>query len=266
MSELNIVLSPHFDDAVLSLGGFLARNGTQSVVMTFCGGRPSKPVLKPWDKDSGFIDSDNAMNSRIAENERSLKYLGVPEKQVINYPFLDSQYQSIFQHATNSQFSGMEAAIAKLLERYASTETFFYAPGLEEHRDHKNVKLAFLNSLKTQSNHKHSYYLYQDLPYADDFLNLNKASDRTVTRSGLDALRNKILHGYGAMDEVIELDQDSIEKKVVAVEMYKSQIAPLRTFSGIDMGLVVKNFAANQAKALNISAPYCEVVYKLSEY
>lgn len=262
MSKLNIILSPHFDDAALSLGGFLAQKGSESLVATFCAGRPDKAVSKPWDSQSGFRDSDEAMDSRTEENRISLAYLHVPEQNVLNYDCLDSQYQSLLSLATNREYKKIKGFILKLFNQYAGTATAFFAPGMEKHRDHQNVKLAFLECVQEQKKENFTFYLYQDVPYADDFLN-NRSLERVITMSGLERLQTLIAGTLAVEQVIISLSEIDIEKKIEAVKMYKSQIAPLKDFSNVDMPSVVKNFAANQAKALGATTPYCEVVYKL---
>ncbi len=264
MLKRSIILSPHFDDAVLSLGGLLTQSASHSKVVTFCAGKPEKPVLKAWDRDSGFVDSNDAMYSRTEENRQSLACLGIPEQNIVNYAYLDSQYQTRLQLATDNQFDAIKAEVAQLIESHATDEVAFYAPGLEKHRDHKNVKLAFLNSIRENRNLKHSFYLYQDLPYADDLINQGRTGNRVVNRGGLEVLRNTILRDLHGEEEIIELSENEITRKIVAIEMYKSQVKPLKEFSGIDMVRVAKDFAANQARALCIPAPYCEVVYKIT--
>ncbi len=84
-----LVLSPHFDDAVLGCGAFLAgRPGT--LVMTVCAGLPPEGMpLTDWDRRCGFSDAREAMLARGEENRRALEQLGAASLQL---DLLDSQY------------------------------------------------------------------------------------------------------------------------------------------------------------------------------
>lgn len=87
-----LVIVPHFDDAVLSLGDHLnlwAR--TESVhVATAFGGVPRKPVSTTFDQGSGFADSTQARNARWLENQEALHQLGV--YSISAGDFRDAQY------------------------------------------------------------------------------------------------------------------------------------------------------------------------------
>src|SRR5580658_10141715 len=70
-----LVLSPHYDDAVLSCGAWLSSH-PGSVVATVCTGRPG-PGIGPhqWDGTSGFPSGDAAAMVRQGEDAAALAVL-----------------------------------------------------------------------------------------------------------------------------------------------------------------------------------------------
>lgn len=84
-----VVLSPHFDDAVLACGAFLAgRPG--ATVLTVCAGLPPPEMPAPdWDRRCGFHSARQAVLARIDENRQALGLLRAVGRQLA---MLDSQY------------------------------------------------------------------------------------------------------------------------------------------------------------------------------
>jgi LmbE family N-acetylglucosaminyl deacetylase len=87
-----LVISPHFDDAVLSCGHWLHRHpGT--VVVTVCSGSPGPgvPASSGWDALAGFQNADEAVDARRAEDIAALTTLGA-EQRLLGY--VDAPYRS----------------------------------------------------------------------------------------------------------------------------------------------------------------------------
>lgn len=85
-----LLISPHFDDAVLSAGQFMADRPDCEVVTVFAG-LPDDPdnVSTPYDEKCGFENARDAVGTRVRENDHALALL---EATVINLEFPDSQY------------------------------------------------------------------------------------------------------------------------------------------------------------------------------
>ena len=68
-----VVVSPHFDDAVLSLGALIAQSfqaGVKLEVLTVFGGDPtSEAAANPWDRASGFRTEGQAAIARREEDQ-----------------------------------------------------------------------------------------------------------------------------------------------------------------------------------------------------
>lgn len=75
------VVSPHLDDAVLSLGGAMAawaRAGADVTLLTVLGCDPTSVVLtRGWDRRAGFATEGEAARARREEDRRACAILGV---------------------------------------------------------------------------------------------------------------------------------------------------------------------------------------------
>ena len=89
MGRDTVILSPHFDDAVLSCWHVLASAGEVLVVNVFAG-EPPAGALGWWDRLAGASDSATAVRTRIEEDRQALALAG---RTAVNLPFLDSQYR-----------------------------------------------------------------------------------------------------------------------------------------------------------------------------
>jgi LmbE family N-acetylglucosaminyl deacetylase len=88
---MNLIISPHLDDAVLSCGQMIADNSDCTVVTVFAG-IPPHDQLTPYDEHSAFKSSRDAVIARRAEDIRAMRVL---EADYIHLDHLDSQYQPL---------------------------------------------------------------------------------------------------------------------------------------------------------------------------
>ena len=88
-----VVVSPHLDDAVLSLGAALSRavrHDAEVTVLTVLAGDPASTVPAGWwDAQSGFRTAGDAATARRQEDARACSILGVAPRWL---PFADEQY------------------------------------------------------------------------------------------------------------------------------------------------------------------------------
>jgi LmbE family N-acetylglucosaminyl deacetylase len=84
-----LVLSPHWDDAVLDCWGLLTSAGELNVVNVFAAG-PAPGRLTVWDATTGAEDSAERARERLAEDAGALALAG---RKPLNLPFLDAQYR-----------------------------------------------------------------------------------------------------------------------------------------------------------------------------
>jgi len=120
-----LLLSPHWDDAVLDCWSLLAAEHELNVVNVFAG-VPAPGRLTLWDATTGASDSAERARERIAEDAIALARAG---RQPLGLPFLDSQYRRPPQPA----LAQIDAAIA---ERVASASQVFVPAGIGSHPDH----------------------------------------------------------------------------------------------------------------------------------
>jgi LmbE family N-acetylglucosaminyl deacetylase len=270
---MNIILSPHFDDAVLSLGGLMSKEGSDTLVATFFAGTPQMPLVRKWDTKCGFTDSTQAMHVRDEENRRSLNSFGVTDGRIRNYAHIDAQYRLV-KGASVPPEPELDAAIEKeitaLLQEFATEPLKVFIPGFGMHDDHAVVRRAALATLRVLTLRDNSLFLLsQELPYAMKIL--GKEPPRTlwdfITHKDPEPINYALLEraamqGVGAISKsIIPLTSADMEKKLAGVKFYSSQIAPI----GKNLLKTLERFSATQARDLSISAPYCEVVYTFTK-
>ncbi len=151
MSPDAVILSPHFDDAVLSCWHTLASADEVLVVNVFAG-EPAAGALGWWDELAGATDSAAAVRTRIEEDRQALALAG---RTAVNLPFLDSQYR---------QSDQAPGEILQALHGVLIKDARIYAPASlgDHHRDHTAVRAAAL-ALRAEGA---DVVLYADLPHA----------------------------------------------------------------------------------------------------
>ncbi|MEV0537730.1 PIG-L family deacetylase [Kitasatospora sp. NPDC050463] len=145
------VISPHYDDGVLSLGGLLAGLGARATLVTVFGGAPAGPrEPSAWDLRCGFADPARAARARALEDERACRLLGVAR---IALPLPDNPYEE--PGATLDELS------AFLGSGSVPGATVLVCAGIGN-EDHARVRAAVLHRRRTAA----ETLLYADLPYA----------------------------------------------------------------------------------------------------
>jgi LmbE family N-acetylglucosaminyl deacetylase len=224
MTPDTVILSPHFDDAVLSCWHVLAGAGEVQVVNVFAG-EPCAGTLGWWDRLAGASDSAAVVRERIAEDRRALALAG---RAAVNLPFLDGQYR---------QEGEAPGEIVKALRGVLPAGARIYAPaGLGDcHPDHLAVRSAAL-ALHGEGA---EVRLYADLPHAtlggwprwvleDSAPAANRNGERWAAQ-----LRSTGIAGEWTLGAARQLSADEHAEKLQAVLAYGSQLAPLRAAFGL---------------------------------
>lgn len=144
-----LIVSPHFDDAVLSAGQFMAER-PDCVVATIFGGFPenSENVVTPYDTKCGFKNAQDAVSVRRRENNAATALLRATK---IDFDFPDGQYG----------YHVSEEEITEVLQRLIDGQKYdgIYAPVGLGHPDHVKVSNAVL-ALQTDL----PIVLWEDIP------------------------------------------------------------------------------------------------------
>ena len=164
-----VVLSPHFDDAVLSCGGWLARHAGTTVV-TVCSGRPGPgvPADPACDALVPFDDADRAAEARCAEDRAALEQL---DAEQVLLGFLDGAYKDRTgrAHEDRGVVGTFEEAlvdrVGRLLDERMPDRCLFPLGLL--HPDHVVTRRAAVSALGTRPHIRALAYL--DLPYGIAF-------------------------------------------------------------------------------------------------
>jgi GlcNAc-PI de-N-acetylase len=227
MSPDTVILSPHFDDAVLSCWDLLAGEGEVLVVNVFAGAPPAG-TLGWWDRFAGATDSAATVRMRIEEDRRALALAG---RAAVNLAFLDSQYRDR-DHAPGE--------IVEALREVLPAGVRIYAPASlgDHHRDHTAVRAAAL-ALHAEGA---EVVLYADLPHAtvDGWprwvLADSSSSSAADSSSGADPVGARWAGQLESTGIPVErmvaaarrLSSEDHAKKLEAVLAYGSQVAPLQ--------------------------------------
>jgi LmbE family N-acetylglucosaminyl deacetylase len=218
-----IILSPHFDDAVLSCWHVLASAGEVLVVNVFAG-EPPAGTHGWWDSLAGATDSAAAVRTRVEEDRRALALAG---RTAVNLPFLDNQYRQSDQEAEEivDALRGVLVAGARI-----------YAPASlgDRHPDHTAVRAAALALHAEGAN----VALYADLPHATvegwprwvldgSSSDVDPANERWATQ-----LETTGIPVERMMAAAHRLPAEDHAGKLEAVLTYASQVAPLQEVFG----------------------------------
>lgn len=226
MDPETVILSPHFDDAVLSCWDLLVSEDEVLVVNVFAG-EPPAGALGWWDRLAGASDSGAAVRARIEEDRRALALAG---RAAVNLPFLDSQYREPDQ---------APGEIVEALRGVLAAGARIYAPASlgDSHRDHTAVRAAAL-ALHAEGA---DVALYADLPHAtvdgwprwvlDGDRGLSVGADPAGERwaTQLEATGIPVARMAHAARRLARKDHAG---KLAAVLTYASQIAPLQRSFG----------------------------------
>lgn len=239
-SYAHIVLSPHLDDAALSLGGTIARlsaAGEPVLVVNICCGSP--PIGAPISSFAAYqharwqLPADEAVDLRKAEDAAALARLGADSLQL---ELLDAIYRMPSAYIDDATLFGPIAPDDPLVELVrpsleaiiaASPAARVYAPlGVGNHVDHQAVYWV-----ATELAAGAPVLYYEDFPY--------------VAREGALAARLAD-HALQRLVPVVMPIDETLERKIAAVAAYESQLSTLFGDGG-RMADVVAGYAASVA-------------------
>ena len=223
------VLSPHLDDAVLSLWHVLTASARDVVVVNVFAGVPDAEGELGgdswWDRLTGAEDSARRMHERRAEDREALALAGAT---AIDLDLIEGQYRREPQPL---------GPVVAHLARAVSEGTRLLAPAaLDGHRSHRVVRAA---ALALRESGDRPVTLYADVPHAARY-----GWPRWVTGAPPhphlrpEALWRRHMEGTGIDLDDLEpaihrLDDGSYDRKRAAVRAYHSQLAALEAEFGV---------------------------------
>jgi LmbE family N-acetylglucosaminyl deacetylase len=119
-----LVVSPHFDDVVLSCLALIDRGAPVTILQVFSGA-PQPPVAADWDARSGFADSTAALVARRAEEAAAFAGTGHDFRSV---GLIDAQYVDI--GPTGERPAADRQAIAEAIIEWIDEQTADAASGV----------------------------------------------------------------------------------------------------------------------------------------
>lgn len=163
MDRVCNVVSPHLDDATLSMSLFLAANPGCRVITVFAGGPASVRPLTAWDKAARYFpEGADVAAVRRGEDISASAMLGATSHHL---RFWDRQYRNGAYGYDGEPEDELPAIIAEeLLARAAERpgQAWVFPLGLG-HPDHRAAADAGLLFARRQPG---EVYVYEDLPYA----------------------------------------------------------------------------------------------------
>lgn len=210
-----VVVSPHFDDAVLSCGDYLAERPGATVLTVFAGAPETELPLTHYDAQCGFKSAPEAMGARLRENLRACVVL---ECSPLDLDFVDIQYGG--KRATANEISeAVEGAVRAITgyESFVSDEddppTLLIPLGLV-HEDHA---LAAHGAYLAARRLRCATYAYEDIPYR-------------VQSPGAAVSAVELIRGRGLRPALLEPPRATAHSRALkraAVHCYRSQLGGL---------------------------------------
>jgi LmbE family N-acetylglucosaminyl deacetylase len=199
-----VVVSPHCDDALLSLGAVLAgrrpADGTTTVLTVLAGAPRSSAPAGDWDRRSGFATAAAATRARRAEDTRACGRLNATP---VHLDGTDEQYEDVLD----------DDALWRAAEPFLSSADEVLLPGFPlRHLDHRRVTSLVLQRLEPAQ----SVRLYIEEPYA------------TWVRASLSPPADP--WGGAAVWGTVPTARRHLARWMLAIPCYRSQLRPLGSY------------------------------------
>lgn len=236
-----IYISPHLDDAVLSLGGLIweqARTGLDVSIWTICAGDP------PGSNLSSFAVSiqerwklgGNAVEHRREEDIHSCSILGadyfhfdIPDciyrVSPITGDFLYTTEDDLWSSIHPDECNLAIELERRLEEKFPINANIVCPLGIGDHIDHKITVEAVTGAFRNKSRGKNlKIYYYKDFPYVvakkvESDLNPSKSRLITISPGGINAWQEAI----AAHRSQISTFWNSLEEMETDIQDYYSQ-------------------------------------------
>jgi LmbE family N-acetylglucosaminyl deacetylase len=213
-----VALSPHFDDALLSVGGLLAAADAPVTVVTVHGGAPPGGAASEWDRLCGFATGAEAARARALEDRRACGVIGA-EPVHLAYP------DGIYGAPPSLD------ALTEAIEGLVTEDALVLVPAAVcRHADHHRVRDAALAALARLDA---DVWLYADQPYAGRSRHWGGPGAETLADDVWRDRMTPAVTRYGLAEaRTVRLTVRDWAVKHRAVLAYASQLVPLATYAG----------------------------------
>lgn len=249
-----IVLSPHFDDGILSVGGIISDfRGPKYIVTFFSTPTTTLQYLTPWDKMSGFDESYDARDARLEENDLAAQIVGT---KVIDENYTDRQYGERTASTSFLIQNDIAKDVEQIINSMGSTSVIVLGPSYfgdkVTHPDHLLVSKALALIVRNKKYQNVHFYFYEDLPYVYKRFTNGKIE--------LDKVLTNFYPGLKIKKKEVYISQKSFNLKILGIKSYTSQ---MKAFRFLKENLVenIINFDRKRCSKVLISNP-CEVIYE----
>src|SRR5271166_3491673 len=212
------ILSPHLDDAMLSLWGVLAGPGDVGVINVFDGVPAGQHAIGWWDRLTRAKDPLARAVERHAEDRAALALVG---RSAQSLGFVDAQYR-------DGQPTP-ESLVERIARRLPPESAVLAPAALGEHPDHRGTRTAAL-ALRERG---FQVALYADIPHATPHgwpawvTGAGREGDSAAAAEWERSMRDAGLSPGALAPQVRALDATEQEHKRRAVGCYRSQLSGL---------------------------------------
>ncbi|MCQ2562621.1 MAG: PIG-L family deacetylase [Alphaproteobacteria bacterium] len=196
MQPKKVIISPHMDDAALSMGGSILQNTSQIKIITLCASN--------WTLEGISSDSDKITSIRRAEEQQFINKINA-EFVFCNLPEATMRgYNDWTLKCDLNKDKSLFKKIICIINENTNLDDEIYLPAaIGEHVDHTLVfeTIKYLNNKNIR--------IYEDLPYA--------------TYGGTTERIEKIRKTYQLTEQLTDITTQ-IDKKVDCLQIYTSQL------------------------------------------
>lgn len=205
---MDVIVAPHFDDAVLATAHVLVARRTQATVLTVCAGVPAGDALAGWDDDCGFASGAHAARARAQEDLRANAVVGA---RSVHLSYTDSPYRAGFSREE------LAADIGAALPRDGEV---WIPAGIGGHPDHIATRDVVATLLADEPERLR---LYAECPYS--FLpSWSAADDERDDDHRWDGPLREIERLLGSAAAcTVQLDDDAMALKLEMIAAHGSQ-------------------------------------------
>jgi len=217
--ERVVAVSPHFDDAVLSVGGLLGDMTGRTLVVTVHGGAPPDDAPSDWDRLCGFASAAAASSARGREDRVACGVIGA---EWAHLPIADGAYGP----------PASVDALTEALRAHVTEDTLVLVPaGVCRHADHHRTRDTALKALAEMR--VGQAWLYADQPYASRSDHWGGPGAEALADEVWRERMAPVVENFGLPEaRTSRLSAETWAVKHRAVLAYASQLGPLATYAG----------------------------------